>query len=126
MRLSPLLPILCLGIIAVLVVRTWRGWLNWWGYPLLFAGFISLFITATSAPLSSFIFQILFAPALPAFFPAGMLEMFKGLTAAIVRHALRPALLLAGSMIVIGLVMVALGYLFRKRVYRAPLDYRES
>jgi hypothetical protein len=55
-----------------------------------------------------------------------MLEMFKGLTAAIVRHALRPALLLAGSMIVIGLVMVALGYLFRKRVYRAPLDYRES
>lgn len=123
MRLSPLLPILCLLIIAVLVVRTWRGWLNWWGYPLLFAGFISLFLSAISAPLSSLTFQFLFAPALPTVFPADLLEMFKGLTAAIVRNALQPVLLVAGIMLLVGLVMVAVGFLLRGRFQRAPLYY---
>jgi hypothetical protein len=123
MRLSPLLPILCLGIIAVLAVRTWRGWLNWWGYPLLFAGFISLFLSILSAPLSSLTFQILFAAALPAVIPAGILEMFKGLTAAIVRNALQPTLLVAGVMILVGLTMVALAFLLRGRVQRVPLYY---
>jgi hypothetical protein len=121
MRLSPLLPILCLGIIAVLVARSWRGWLNWWGYPLLFAGLISLFLSATSAPLSSLTFQLLFAPALPAIFPAELLEMLKGLTAAIVRNALQPVLLVAGIMVLVGLVMVALAFLFRDRYQKAPL-----
>lgn len=123
MRLSPLLPILCLLIIAVLVVRSWRGWLNWWGYPLLFAGFISLFLSVISAPLSSLTFQVLFAPALPAVFPADMLQMFKGLTAAIVRNALQPVLLVAGAMILVGLVMVALAFLFRERYPRGSVYY---
>ena len=121
MRLSPMLPILCLLIIAILVVRTWRGWLSWWGYPLLIAGFLSLFISVISAPLSSLIFQVLFVPALPAFIPADMLEMFRGLMTTIVRHALQPALLFAGGMILVGLVMVALGFFLRKRIERTPL-----
>jgi hypothetical protein len=123
MRLSPLLPILCLLIIAILVVRTWRGWLNWWGYPLLFAGLISLFLSAISAPLSSLTFQLLFAPALPAVFPVDLLEMLRRLTAAIVRNALQPVLLVAGIMLLVGLVMVALAFLFRPRIQRAPLYY---
>jgi hypothetical protein len=125
MRLSPLLPILCLLIIVVLVVRSWRGWLNWWGFPLLFAGFISLFLSVISAPLSSLTFQVLFAPALPPVFPADLLEMFKGLTAAIVRNALQPVLLVAGAILLVGLAMVGLGFLLRGMAQKAPLSYRE-
>jgi hypothetical protein len=121
MRLSPLLPILCLAIIAMLVVRTFRGWLSWWGYPLLFAGILSLFVSLVSAPLSSLTFQLLFAPALPAFFPLEVFEMFKGLTAAIVRNALQPVLLVAGGMLLVGLVMALLGFLLRGRNMRTPL-----
>lgn len=121
MRLSPLFPILCLAIIAMLVVRTWRAWLNWWGIPILFAGFISLFLTLISAPLSALTFQLLFAPALPEFFPTGILDVLRGLTAAIVRNALEPALLVAGVLLLAGLVMVALGFLLRNRIQRAPI-----
>jgi hypothetical protein len=124
MRLSPLFPILCLLIIPVLVVRSFPSWLNWWGYPLLFAGLISLFLSAISAPLSSLTFQILFAPALPGVFPADLLEMFKGLTAAIVRNAIQPVLLVAGVLLLVGLVMVALGFLFRGRPRKEVVYYR--
>jgi hypothetical protein len=124
MRLSPLFPILCLLIIPVLVVRSFPSWLNWWGYPLLFAGLISLFLSAISAPLSSLTFQLLFAPALPGVFPADLLEMFKGLTAAIVRNAIQPVLLVAGVMLLVGLVMVALGFLFRGRLRKEVVYYR--
>lgn len=123
MRLSPLFPLLCLAVIAVLVVRSLRGWLNWWGYPLLLAGILSLFLTVISAPLASLIFQLLFLPALPAFFPADMTEMFRSLTAAIVRNALEPALLFAGAIMLAGLVMVMLGFLLRGRIQRTPMYY---
>jgi hypothetical protein len=120
MRLSPLFPVLCLLIIPVLVVRSFRSFLNWWGYPLLFAGLISLFLSAISAPLSSLTFQLLFVPALPPVFPADLLEMLRGLTEAIVRNALQTALLVAGVMILLGLIMVALGFLLRGISQKAP------
>lgn len=121
MRLSPLFPILCLLIIPILVVRSFHGWLNWWGYPVLFAGLISLFLGALSAPLSSLTFQVLFAPVLPAAFPTDFLDMFRSVTAAIVRNAIQPVLLVAGIMILAGLVMLALGFLWPGRFQRAPL-----
>lgn len=123
MRLSPLFPILCLAVIAVLVVRTFQSWLNWWGVPLLLAGILSLALTVISAPLASLIFQLLFLPALPAFFPPDMQEMFRGLTASIVRHALEPALPFAGGMILVGLAMAVLGFLLGRRIPTAPRYY---
>ena len=121
MRLGPLLPILCLLIILVLVVRSVREWLNWWGYPLLFAGLLSLFVGAMSAPLSNFTFQLLFAPALPAAFSADLLRMFRDLTATIVRNAIQPIFLVAGVMLVVGLVMLAVGFLLRRRIRSTPM-----
>jgi hypothetical protein len=111
-------------IIPVLVVRSFQGLLNWWGYPLLFAGLISLLLSAISAPLSSLTFQLLFAPALPAVFPADLLEMFKGLTAAIVRNAIQPVLLVAAVMLLVGLVMAALGFLLRGGFRKETVYYR--
>ena len=119
MRLSPLFPILCLLIIPVLVVRSLGALLNWWGVPLLLAGLISMSLSVLSAPLSSLTFQLLFAPALPAVFPTGLLEMFRDLTATIVNNALRPILFAAGIMLIVGLVMVLLGFLLG-RLRRAP------
>jgi len=125
MRLSILLPILSLGILTVLVVRTLRSWLSWWGYPLLLAGILSLIVSLFSAPLSSLTFQLLFAPALPAFFPAEVFEMFKGLTAAIVRNALQPVLLVAGGTLLVGLVMVLIGIFLGRRSPTVPFSYRD-
>lgn len=125
MRLSPLLPILCLFIIAFLAVRRLRDWLNWWGIPLLFAGLVTFLIAALSGPLAALIFQVFFAPALPTGVPADVVELFRDLTTAIIRDALQPALLVAGIMLLAGLAMVAIGFFLRRRALREPLEYRE-
>ena len=122
MRLSLLFPLLCLMIIPVLVVRSFRAWLTWWGFPFLFAGLISLLLSVLSAPLASLTFQVFFAPALPAVIPTSFLEMFEGLTAAIVRNAIEPVLLISGGMLLVGLVMVALAFILRLNNQRTPLS----
>jgi hypothetical protein len=116
MRLSPFLPIFCLLLITVFVVRSLRDWLNWWGYPLLFAGLISMSLTALSGPLAAFGFQIFVVPVLSNRLPADFLNVFKDLFAAIVHNALQPTLLVAGVLALVGLIMVALTFLFGKRL----------
>ncbi len=120
MHLSPLLPMLCLLVITALVVRSFRDWLNWWGYPLLFAGFISMSLSALSRPLAAGVFQIFIAPALPEALPIEIVDVFKDLTATIVHNALQPTLLVAGIMALIGLIMVAIAFLLRKRIQKSP------
>jgi len=113
MRLSPLLPMLCLLMVTAVTVRSLGDWLNWWGYPLLFAGFLSMSITAMSRPLAAWTFQTFFASALPETLPPDIVEVFKDLTAAIVHKAVQPTLLVAGIMALIGLVMVAIAFVIR-------------
>jgi hypothetical protein len=123
MRWSPLLPVLCLLAITVLAVRSVRGWLNWWGYPLLSAGFISLFLSALSRPLAAGVFQIFIVPFLPEALPPDIADVFRDLTATIVHNALQPTLLLAGVMALIGLIMIAVAFLLRGRPQKS-LAYR--
>jgi hypothetical protein len=119
MRLSPLVPLLCLLAITALVVRSLYNWLTWWGYPLLVAGLVSMFLGAMSGPMTSVMFRLFIVPALPEALPPDMASVFQDLVATIVRDAVRPTLLVAGIMALIGLIMVALTFLLRKRLQRA-------
>jgi hypothetical protein len=119
MRLSPLVPLLCLLAITALVVRSLHSWLTWWGYPLLVAGLVSMFLGAMSGPMTSVMFRLFIVPALPEALPPDMASVFQDLVATIVRDAVRPTLLVAGIMALIGLIMVALTFLLRKRLQRA-------
>jgi len=121
MRLSPLLPMLCLLVITALVVRSIKDWLNWWGYPLLFAGLISMSLSALSRPLAAGIFQVFIAPALPEALPMEIVDVFKDLTATIVHNAVQPTLLVAGIMALIGLILVAMAFLLRRRFQKSPV-----
>ena len=120
MRLSPLLPILWLLAITALVVRSLGDWLNWWGYPLLFAGLVSMGVSLISGPLAAGTFRLFIAPALPDLLPQYLVDVFRDLTATIVRNALLPNLLVAGIMAFIGLVMVALTFVLRMRNQQSP------
>ncbi|MBU0510751.1 MAG: hypothetical protein KJ638_03485 [Chloroflexi bacterium] len=120
MRLSPLLPILCLLLITALVVHSFKDWLNWWGYPVLFAGLISMSLSAVSRPLAAGTFQVFIAPALPETLPTEIVDMFKDLTATIVYNAVKPTLLVAGIMALVGLIMVGIAFLLRKRIQKKP------
>jgi hypothetical protein len=124
-RLSPLLPILCLLAVTVLVVRSLKDWLNWWGYPLLFAGLISMLMSALSRPLASLMFQGFVAPILPDALPSDFVDVFKDLFASVVHNAVQPILLAAGIMSLVGLIMVAITFLFRERLRKPPV-YKRS
>ena len=114
MRLSPLLPLFFLLLITVLVVRSLRSWLTWWGYPLLAAGLASMFVSAFSGPVAALTFQFFIRPVLPDIIPAAILDVFRDLTATIIRHALQPTLLLAGILAFVGLIMVVWTFLLQK------------
>ena len=118
MRLSPLMPLLFLVLLTLLAVRSLMDWLNWWGYPLLLAGLLSLSLGALSGPVASLTFRIFIAVALPDIIPPGIVNLFRELTAAIIRNALRPALLIAGIMAFLGLIMIALTFLLRQRLQK--------
>ena len=107
-RFSPLLPVLCLLAVTVLAVRSFKDWLTWWGYPLLFAGLISMLLSVLSRSLASWTFQAFVSPVLPEAFPSGIVDVFKDLFASIVHYAVRPTLLVAGIMALVGLIMVAI------------------
>lgn len=124
MRLSPLPPLLFLLLMTVLAVRSLKDWLSWWGYPLLLAGLFSMSLGALSGPMASLTFQIFIATALPDFLPQGIVNLFRELTAVIVRNALRPTLLVAGLMAFFGLVMVVLTFLLRQRLQKNSLYVR--
>jgi hypothetical protein len=116
MRLSPLVPLLCLLAVTALIVRSLHSWLTWWGYPLLAAGLVSMSLSLMSGLMTSLLFRFFIVPALPEALPPDIVSVFQDLTATIVRDAVRPILLVAGIMALIGLIMVALTFLLRKRL----------
>ena len=118
MRLSPLLPVLCLLMVTVIAVRTLRDWLNWWGYPFILAGLVSIGVTAFSGTLSARLFYSFVAPAFPENLPPGIFAMFEDVVASIAYGAVQPAIRIAGIMVLLGLLMVAAVFLFRKQRYR--------
>lgn len=119
MSLSPLVPLLCLLVITALVVRSLHSWLTWWGYPFLAAGLVSMFLSMMSGPMASLMFRFFIVPALPEALPPDIVSVFQDLTATIIRDAVQPILLVAGIMALIGLIMIALTFLLRKRLQHA-------
>jgi hypothetical protein len=119
-RLSPFLPIVCLLMIALFAVRSFWDWLNWWGYPILLAGLLSMSLGALSSFIAAGIFQLFIAPVFPNLIPREIVDVFRDLTATIVRSAVRPTILVAGVMAFFGFVMVLLAYLLRKRLQTDP------
>jgi len=115
-RLTPVLPVLCLFILTLFAVRSLRDWLNWWGFPLLLAGLVSLFIGFLSGPIAAGIFQLFIAPAFPDALPQEIVNVFRDLTGRIVGNALQPTLLIAGVMALCGLIMIGLAFLLRNRL----------
>jgi hypothetical protein len=103
-RLSP---ILCLGLlllVALLAVRSWKGWLQWWGVPLFLAG-LSTLALAIFAWGGLELLLTLARQDLPANFAPGILDTFASVLTSVVH---RFALFLGGEGAVIGFVGLAM------------------
>jgi len=119
MNLSPLVPLLCLLAITAFAVRSVQSWLTWWGYPFLLGGLLSMTLSVVSAPIAALTFRVFIGSILPDALPPEILNVFRDLTAAIVRNAVRPTLPIAGLLALVGLIMVALTFLLRIRLQKS-------
>ncbi len=121
-RLSPFLPMLCLLTITIVAVRSLGDWLNWWGYPLWFAGLFSMALTIISGLITALIFQAYVAPLFPASFPPDLLHLLESIVVTIAYDAVQPMVSVAGIMALIGMIMVIVAYLFRKRLQKSQVN----
>jgi uncharacterized membrane protein YbhN (UPF0104 family) len=115
MRLSLILPILCLLALTVFAVRSLRDWLNWWGTPLASTGFIAFVIGILGAPIFSAALERILTSQLPDYLPAFLLEFSSGIAAAMVQALLTPVVIQGIILTFIGVSMAGLGYYLSHR-----------
>jgi hypothetical protein len=73
-RLSPLLPLTLLALVALFAVRSWSGLRRWWGIPLLLAGLIGAALAAAFLPAMKFGYVTFVAGRLPPYLSDGFVQ----------------------------------------------------
>lgn len=115
MRISPILPILLLLIVAILAVRNLSTFLHWWGFPLLATGVISFLIALIGAPLIGFIIQFLLETQSDQFTLTMVVSALLEATTAVAREILRPVVFQGIALAIVGFVMILAGFLLRRQ-----------
>jgi hypothetical protein len=103
-RLSPLLCLGLLFLIALLAIRSWKGWMRWWGSPILFAG-LSTLLLAVGAWVGLSMLMPLARSNLPPNVAANLFDMLSSIVQSVVRQF---ALALGAQGALIGVIGLAL------------------
>jgi hypothetical protein len=116
-KLTLFLPVLFLFGIAVFAVRSLRDLFSWWGWPLLFAGGISVIVAFLGAPLIGGILRLVIQTQ-GAFFIPPVLAAALGETASAVAREMLISVIIQGLIITaVGVGMLAVAILVpRQRV----------
>jgi len=122
LRISPIIPMMCLLMITVITVRSFSDWLNWWGYPLWLAGLFSMGLIIISGPLTNWMFQTFVVPVFSEALPLDIQDMLKDIVTTIAFDAVLPTARMAGLLIFIGLSMVAIAFIFRKKFNKDQVE----
>ena len=112
---SPFFLFLDLLAIAVFAVRSVRDLLLWWGWPLLITGGLAAMIALVGSPLIGAILQLVIQIYGAAFLPPLLASAIAETASAVASQMLLPAIVQGFVLAVIGLMMLILGLLLRKR-----------
>jgi hypothetical protein len=85
MNLSPLLPLVFLGLVTLFGVRSRKGWLRWWGVPFTITGGIALVGSLKMILLWRYAWEKWVTPRFPAYLGEAVAPLAQGLTGFIVR-----------------------------------------
>jgi hypothetical protein len=102
MRLSPILPVLCLIFITLLVVRTVKDWLLWWGIPIFFSGLLTMGLAHIAILFFDQAWMILLANRIPPYLTPGLVSLAHDVVQTIL-HTLMVGIT------DIGIIMIVLG-----------------
>jgi hypothetical protein len=104
MRLSPILPLLCLIFITLLVVRTIKDWLRWWGIPIFFSGVLTLGLSLIPVLFFDQVWQAFVVNRLPPYLTPSLVSLGHDVAYVILQKPI-----LAGIYSGISLVLIGLG-----------------
>lgn len=114
-KLTLFLPVLLLFGIAVFVVRSFRDLFSWWGWPLLFAGGISVIIAFLGAPVIGGILRIVIQTQGAFFIPPVLAAALGETASAVAREMLIPVIIQGLIITAIGVGMLAVAILVPKQ-----------
>lgn len=105
MKLSLIIPFLCLFGLTLFTMRNLSDWLKWTGISFMITGGISAFIALVSAPLMNVFLQGILQNR-AAFLPAIFLSTFKETVGVISQQILAPVVVEGGLLTVAGIAML--------------------
>jgi hypothetical protein len=112
--LSPLLPLLCLGLLTLFGVRSLKGWLRWWGIPFSMAGGIVLVGSLALLLFWQPAWDKWVLPRFPVYLGEGFSDLVRGLAGTVTRD-LTLWMGLAGLLLLLAGVAAWVGVKFIKR-----------
>jgi hypothetical protein len=113
--ISPFFLFLDLLAIALFAVRSFRDLMLWWGWPLLITGGLAAMIALVGSPLIGAVLQLVIQIYGAAFLPPLLASAIAETASAVAGQMLLPVIVQGFVLAVIGLMMVIVGMLMRKR-----------
>jgi hypothetical protein len=114
-KLTLFLPVLFLFGIAVFAVRSLRDLFMWWGWPLLFAGGISVIVALLGAPIIGGILRLVIQTQGGFFIPPVLAAALGETASAVARQMLIPVIIQGLIVAAIGVGMLAVAILVPRR-----------
>lgn len=114
-RLSPIIPMLCLLLITIMNIRSLNDWLNWWGYPLWIAGLLSIGLTIISGMISALVLENFVIPTLPPNISPDFIDLFESVVVTVAYDSVQPMAGVAAIITFLGMIMVITAYLTLKK-----------
>jgi hypothetical protein len=113
LRLSPLILLAFLALIAMFGVRSIKGWLVWWGVPLLSAGILSLGLTFVWPPALNWAIDTYVIGRIPGYYDTQLLGFAMDLVHAIAQQVNESVILGGALLAVAGLLLSLSSFLIR-------------
>jgi hypothetical protein len=116
MRLSPIVPIGFLLLIAVFGVRSFREFLQWWGIPLLLTGLIALVFSILSMPIFNWFIKTYVQVQIPGYFSSEFVGLGFDIGRSMIRSLVKAITIQAGVLSLGGILMsVASAFIKQRR-----------
>ncbi|MEW6404570.1 MAG: hypothetical protein AB1649_22465 [Chloroflexota bacterium] len=115
MQVSPLIALGVMAVYGLVVVFTFVNWLDWIAVPMLISGFFSSLAAIVGSPVVRVVLEEILARNMPVYFPPIFVEYAGDLAVEITAQFLQPVIwqgLIIGA---IGLGLLALSFLLRRR-----------
>lgn len=121
MRISPLVPVVFLILIAVFAVRSFRDLLRWWGIPFMATGIIVLAISLLSMPISNWLLRTYVEGRIPGYFSLEMVDLGFDIGRSMIRSYVKTCAIQGGVIALVG-IMMSIASAFIKPKQSVPLE----